>query len=58
MVRAVHDLDDIAIDTARRNAHLGPSLALYLGRALHGHQRPLLRAELRQHGLRQVARHV
>jgi hypothetical protein len=58
VVRAVQQLDDFAVDAARRDAHLLPSPALFLGGAQRRDERAFLQAELRSHTSGQVRRHL
>ena len=54
MVSTVEQLDDVAVDAARRDPHLLPTPPLLLGRALERNQRAVLQAELRSHAVGQV----
>ena len=55
VVRAMKQLDDLAVDSPRRDAHLLPSPALLLGSAQRRDERPFLGAKLGRHAVRQRA---
>src|ERR1019366_1831493 len=58
VVSTVQQLDDFAVDAARRDPQLLPSPALLFGGAQQRYQRAVLQAELRGHARGQVRRHL